>query len=963
MRQSEITPTNYTYTVLIRVLCRRDVEVQKTIAMLKRQAARTGVARVVDEDVRLLETEHNLEKALAIFREAAEHHVDQDFDVELYNQLLRVLSHYGNTVDGRFVYNQLVHSPTTGPNSATFAALINLMGRAGDIESALGFFGEYKTIRFSLPEHDASYVYNALVDAYLKCNQLSKALQVLQHDMVADNITITIIPYNSIIRHYCAHDHVEDACEVVRSLVESNDDEHTTLPKPDASSYGPILAAYCQAAKWQPASKVYAQLLTTDIAKAYGNLANYALLCLNSGHGDDALNVVDDMRHAGLEPDPILADRIISFFTNNSNVDKAIHAFHIVLSAMSSPRTLSKSADMLVNSSIAVIQQSDHVIQALQMARLVHGMLHELSLSAPATVNVNTALVDTWQRLRQRTSSTTVLDDDTNNDDLIMLCEAVIEHHFDDNNEQQQQALEALVYDVATTRFRPPMPLFKKVLGRLRHLGLKTSESEWKAVLNRHTKLSNEVDTMSMELSRAAARGDWDEAFHLLKHKFIKSGLTPTAESMRDAITAAGKHGNVDMATKIYELYNGDNRVANKANGQEDIYLVLNALLIVYAQHGKMVLAKKCYDTIKTMGYVPDSNAYASLLLGSARCATDEATDALTIYEEAKRHGVQPTTFFYNVIISKFAKARKLEPALRLFEEMQELQVVPNCITYGAVLSACVRAGSESHARRIFGEMLSAPSYQPRVGPFNNMIQFYVRQQPNRTRALEYVSEMYKRRIRPSAHTYKLMIEMYANITPTDMVTAHRMLTEMERRHGIRPEPTHYATLIYSYGILQRDVRSAEQVFETMHVQPDEVVFQALLDTLITNGHMDRAENLYYHMLQTIHKSPSPYIENLFIRGYGQQGNLAKAEHIFSTMTDDKLLRSSSSFSTTTSSSSNDHQPPMAVVVREPSTYETMVRAYIDNGRIDKAKEILDMMAKRDFPSKVLATVADLVLE
>ncbi|KAI7886099.1 hypothetical protein K492DRAFT_226523 [Lichtheimia hyalospora FSU 10163] len=945
MRRGGITPTNYTYTVLIRVLCRRDVEVQKTIAMLKRQAARTGVVRVVDEDVRLLEMEHNIEKALAIFREAAEHHVDQDFDVELYNQLLRVLSHYGNMLDGRFIYNQLVHSPTTGPNSATFAALINLMGRAGDIESALRFFCEYKSVRFDLPQHDASYVYNALVDAYLKCNQLSKALQVLQHDMVADNINVTIIPYNSIIRHYCAHDKIEDACQVVDSLMRS--DDQNMLPKPDASSYGPILAAYCQAGKWQPASKVYTQLLTTDIGKAYGNLANYALLCLSSGHGDDALNVVNDMRHAGLEPDPILADRIISFFVNNSTVMKAIHALDIVLSAISSSRTLGKSVDMLINTSII----SDHVTHAMHMARLAHAMLKELSLSGPATVNVNAALVDAWKRIRQQSPASALNDD--NNDDLIMLCEAVIEYHFDDNH-QQQQALEALVHDVASTHFRPPMTLFKRILGRLRQHDLKASESEWKA-------LSNEVDAMSIELARAATRGDWNEACQILEHKFIKSGLTPTAESVRDAVTAAGKHDNVDMATKIYELYNGDNRVANKANGQQDIYLVLNALLIVYAQHGEMMRAKECYDTIKTMGRVPDSNAYASLLLGSARCATDEATDALAIYDEAKRHGVQPTTFFYNVIISKFAKARKLEPALRLFEEMQELQVAPNCITYGAVLSACVRAGSESHARRIFGEMLSAPSYQPRVGPFNNMIQFYVRQERNRTRALEYVSEMFKRRIRPSAHTYKLMIEMYANITPTDMVTAHSMLTEMERRHGIRPEPTHYATLIYSYGILQRDVRSAEQVFETMHVQPDEVVFQALLDTLISNGHIDRAEKLYYHMLQTIHKSPSPYIENLFIRGYGQQGNLAKAEHIFSTMTDDKLLRSSSSFSTT--SSSSEDQQSTTIVVREPSTYETMVRAYIDNGRIDKAKDILDMMAKRDFPSKVLATVADLVLE
>jgi pentatricopeptide repeat protein len=88
--------------------------------------------------------------------------------------------------------------------------------------------------------------------------------------------------------------------------------------------------------------------------------------------------------------------------------------------------------------------------------------------------------------------------------------------------------------------------------------------------------------------------------------------------------------------------------------------------------------------------------------LGSAKDTTDEATDALLIYEEAKRHNIKPTTFFYNVIISKLAKARKLENALQLFDEMQDLKVAANSITYGAIISACIRAGSESQAIRLF---------------------------------------------------------------------------------------------------------------------------------------------------------------------------------------------------------------------------------------------------------------------
>ncbi|KAG1062526.1 hypothetical protein G6F42_027402 [Rhizopus arrhizus] len=193
-------------------------------------------------------------------------------------------------------------------------------------------------------------------------------------------------------------------------------------------------------------------------------------------------------------------------------------------------------------------------------------------------------------------------------------------------------------------------------------------------------------------------------------------------------------------------------------------------------------------------------------------------------------------------------------------------------------------------------------------------------------------------------------MEAYSLIAPYDMPTAHRMLSDMERCDHIRPQATHYATLIYSYGTLQRDVKSADRVFQDMNdknVVKDEVVYQAMLDTLVSNDQLTRAEQLYTKMQSAIEKSTSPYIENVFIRGYGQKGLLEKAKAMFDAMTDDKIANGQSSSS--------------SPVIREPSTYEAMVRAYVENKKMAEAKEIFELMVQREFPEKVTALVAELI--
>ncbi|EPB92810.1 hypothetical protein HMPREF1544_00249 [Mucor circinelloides 1006PhL] len=1003
MIQAQIQPNTYTFILMIRTLCKRDVEVQKTVAMLKRQSARIGHD---NEDVGLLEAERNLDKALAIFHYAVSDGVSVNtFEVEIFNQLLRVLSHYGDTSDANFVYSQLEQSAVQAkPNSATYAALINLFGRAGDIDMALYYYNVYTQVKETLGPHDTSYIFNALVDCHLKCGLLNGALHVVEHDMVEHGIKLTCIPYNSIIRHYCAHDQMSEAEALIDRLIQGHQQDSDKYPYPDASSYGPILSAYCQADEWEAATRIYDALKKTDITKAYGNLANYALLCLTHHDRNKALCVIEDMTKANLEPDPVLAERIIVSFAQAEEIAQAIGALHTLQQAMS-PRSLSKGFHHIMDGALEVVLRSTSVRQVLQIMQIVMPLVH--------SHNNNNTTVPSAHEIMSKTLVDSYFDQAKDSQHLLTLADfqLLFDAAFIVYGHEEPTAYSSslgdivmqFLQDMRASDIAVPAGLYNSVLIELQRHGDLESESRWKSAFEQnlpstdapmfntsrdardededdiiieiaeeteqeqaHERASttataiaaastvstpSKAEIISNEVLKAVVNGNCRDAIRIFEDRIICRGLIPTPEVMRDVIALAGKQGDIQTALTMYNnsIY-AFKDIADIQAKDEAIYMATNSLLIGYAQKGDMDKAKVYYDRIKAMGHYPDSNGYASLLLGSAKCATDEATDALAIYDEAKRHNVKPTTFFYNVIISKLAKARKLDSALCLFDEMRLFKIPANSITYGAIISASVRSGSESQSRRLFGEMLSSPSYQPRVGPFNNMMQFYVRQHPNRERVLEYFSELRRRHIKPSPHSYKLLMEAYTHIAPYDMPMAHKLLSDMTRCDRLRPQATHYATLIYSYGILQRDVQSAERVFIEMkkaNIHPDEAVYQAMIDTLISNDALEKAEVVYYQEMQKdtqLQKSGSPYIENLFIRGYGEKSQLEKAEKIFEAMSDDKT----------------QHH---VCVIREPSTFEAMIRAYLLNDQLDMAKMILDKMVKRDFPPKVVGVVADLVLE
>ncbi|KAF9553673.1 hypothetical protein BGW38_009367, partial [Lunasporangiospora selenospora] len=314
-------------------------------------------------------------------------------------------------------------------------------------------------------------------------------------------------------------------------------------------------------------------------------------------------------------------------------------------------------------------------------------------------------------------------------------------------------------------------------------------------------------------------------------------------------------------------------------------------MLVANATLGDMTAAKRNYDDIVRLGQFPDATSYATLLIATTTGAVDEAYDALRILDEIKRHNIKPNIFFYNVVIGKLSRGRKLEKVLEVYDEMIKHSIRPNAIT---------------------------PNYNPRHGPHNAMIQFYVRQKKDRTAALSYYDDMLQRGLKPTEHTYTLLIEAFACIQPYDMSEANRLIHKM-KRGPIQPTEAHYGALIHAYGVEHRDVSAAETVFQNMlaaGVVPKGPAYQSLIESFITDNQVSMAVQLRDDLLKSGQPS-SAYIENTLIRGFGQEGDITAAELIFEAMQDPYSAEAMEK-------KTKADRAASGAIVKEPSTYQSM---------------------------------------
>lgn len=471
----------------------------------------------------------------------------------------------------------------------------------------------------------------------------------------------------------------------------------------------------------------------------------------------------------------------------------------------------------------------------------------------------------------------------------------------------------------------------------------------------------------------------------------VAQGLYPTPSSLGSMINVMGRNGQVDRIDELYKL--GLHALTFKhCDMQWRIWqwTHLEDCMMTALSHATLEDRANIHRLrIIALGKAPSASAYAALI-ATIQERTDDAVVAEELFNESQKLGVRPNTYLYNTIISKLSRARKAEQALRLFDEMQKSNLRPSSVTYGAAINACVRTGDESRATQLFAEMESQPMFQPRVPPYNTMIQYYVHSVRNRDKALLYYEKMQHAGVRPSAHTYKLLLDAWGTIEPIQPERQQALFARLSADRLVGVQGTHWASLIHTQGVVLRDLDQAKEIFDSIadraptvprgksftSTVPDAVVYEALFAVFVAHGRTDLMP-IYLSRMVSQGIWPTAYIANFLIKGYAQDGpmGLVEARRVFDAMIDPPagiaasgnhlprhhgagalgMRRERIAIRSDSSSNELDRANVLgALVNREPSTYEAMIGAELAYGHIERAQKILTRMKARAFPAALL---------
>lgn len=418
-----------------------------------------------------------------------------------------------------------------------------------------------------------------------------------------------------------------------------------------------------------------------------------------------------------------------------------------------------------------------------------------------------------------------------------------------------------------------------------------------------------------------------------------RSGRHPRFFTYAKLISAAAKENRMNLAHDILNLAKQDVPLLPQYRIVRYGWVtILDAMVAACLTTGHRDLAARYHQDLLDMGAAPTANTFGLYIttLKESTKTFDEATEAVKIFQRAKSEGVEPSSFLYNALIGKLGKARRIDDCLFYFSEMRNLGIRPTSVTYGTIVNALCRVSDEKFAEELFEEMESMPNYKPRPAPYHSMMQFFLTTKRDRSKVLSYYERMRAKRIEPTTHTYKLLIDTYATLEPVEMDAAEAVL-EQVRAAGAIPEAVHYASLIHAKGCVLHDMEGAKKLFDTVladeRIRPQACLYQALFEAMVANHAIEATEPILADM-QARNVEMTPYIANSLIHGWALKHNIEKARAIYEAVPEAK---------------------------REPSTYEAMTRAFMAVEDRAGAMGVVNEGLSRGYPAAVAGKILELV--
>lgn len=993
MLHRRVIPDESTYETLVQLLATRAHDVAKAKEVLEQERVRYGnleqpgkfMLQSKELERAILDEDHSLSIAVKLFVTAIARHSRLVFPLSLYRDMITACGQDGKIEDMVRIYSHM-ESRNVTPHAAIFPAMIDAFGRTGDLKSAVECYNEYRSLavsddngHFSVVQRLDGEVYASLIRAYLFCGKPEGAQRFLARihssfDEVTENRESRLAAVETIVAQNAFVQHSIHRGEYQKALEQAKGELHDEARDQAISQ---ICIAAADAGDLTTASNAYDSLCTSpDIRQAPA----MSLLALHAREGNVSaarslwmmLNAVGQATPEMVQPTAMYVIALLK----SDKVEEGLHQARNMFARIRNPSvTRVAHSTTTVDSTAATIMEQiteslhlfDHVLMQSGMnlspqgamsilwtmfenGTFVYPMAEHAVVSLGPTDIVQLGLDDLNLALRVQAgllaNGNGMVFDASHSPRFAHMLELALSAGLPvdpDTTRLVDQAVNSIL-------FTEP-DLVQRWHGRMNAADhqspVSLAESSATNPVNPETfdpyahatdVRGSAIIVAELEKSAGNAENNVKQALSRLLHMH-HAGRHPRYIAYAKIITAAAKVGRMDLAHQTLSLAQTDIPVNMAYNAVKYGWVpILDAMVGACLNTGDRIQAGHFHEDLLHLGYAPSANTFGLYIttLKESTKTYDEATEAVNVFRRAVSEGVEPTSFLYNAVIGKLGKARRIDDCLAYFAEMRANNVRPTSITYGTIVNALCRVNDERSAEQMFEEMESMPNYNPRPAPYNSIIQYFLNIKHDRRKVLMYFDRMLSRNIRPTTHTYKLLIDAFASLHPVDMHAAENVLDTM-RTEGLQPECVHYASLIHGKGSIQRDLPAALAVFNTavadrrVRLQP--ILYQALFEAMVANNRVADTEPMLQSMkMRNIEMNG--YIANTLIHGWANEGNVAKAKAMYDSIGRDK---------------------------REPSTYEAMVRGFLAAEDRASAVDVVREMKSRGYPSAVTNKITELV--
>ncbi|KAJ4985691.1 pentatricopeptide repeat domain-containing protein [Stagonosporopsis vannaccii] len=980
MLRRRVAPDTATYTALIELLSVRSLEVVSLSQVYEEKRLRYGgleeegkfMLQSNETDYAILSEDGSLSVAVKLFDAAIKVEAGQKLSEKTYRLLVTACAEGERVEDMVRIYSHMESRKVT-PAADMFVPMIHAFGKSGDLRSAVECFDEYKALAVANDNGSVQLVrkdkdvYAALIKAYAICDRMEGGQKFLSkveaalaspediaslRDIVGLKALLPAWLNNGSFKEAYTHateslspqaQHIAMAAICIkaadRDAMDIATEAFDALPaEVDLARPAMAMGAMHTRNGNIEAAEIFWRMLELSPTKPdfIEPTAMHSIALIGSGHAE-----------RGLRQGRQMFDRIRDTVSGSQakmevveHIDEAIEVmgqFMMKRGIFLPPRASMELMWTMIENGGLVTPVAHHLLSGMGPEAIAQLNFDDVTLlmQVQSGIILQSAEVDAAHAARFAhlleviTSVGTPVNKTTSGlveKALALLDRGDLQHRW---YSYKHPAPESMYSPAPFAAYPAPAPVAPAV---------PTFEDQYDPYAASTDNKGSVAITELLEKTHGRTASHLNEA--LMKFKNMRrAGRHPRFFTYAKLISAAAKEDRLTLAHDILNLAKQDVPLLPQYRIVRYGWVtILDAMVAACLTCGQRDLAARYHQDLLDMGAAPTANTFGLYIttLKESTKTFDEATEAVKIFLRAKTEGVEPSSFLYNALIGKLGKARRIDDCLFYFSEMRNLGIRPTSVTYGTIVNALCRVSDEKFAEELFEEMESMPNYKPRPAPYHSMMQFFLTTKRDRSKVLAYYERMRSKRIEPTTHTYKLLIDTYATLEPVDMDAAESVLEQI-RIAGAVPEAVHYSSLIHAKGCVAHDMEGARRLFDTVladaRIRPQACLYQALFESMVANHQIADTDAVLADM-QARRVEMTPYIANSLIHGWALAQNIDKAKAIYESVAESR---------------------------REPSTYEAMTRAYMAVDDRAAAMSVVNEGLSRGYPAAVAGKILELV--